>query len=383
MIHLSGLEECKVMMDIMANLIPGGILFGIIEDDTVVWRKSSDSFDMDILGVGYKLDRDSITMKAIRDKKILEQNVPRSVYGQRLKIVAVPIITDEDNAYGAISIAIPILHPVGASFKDFAPILVEMFHEGAFLYMSDLTKIAYSQPSKKFDVPLFAVGYELKDGDVAYQVVRTKKFAFTEVDASKFGMPVFVANYPLFDVDNKDEIVATLGIIMPKQTAATLRDMSKSLEDGLMGISSAIQQLAASATEIHTNEQVLNADIKEIINISDEINEVSVFIKEIADETKMLGLNAAIEAARAGEAGRGFGVVADEIRKLSAQSKSTVPKINRLTQDIKSKVEEASAKSKNSLDASQEQAAATEEITSSIEEITVMSTELGKIALEI
>jgi methyl-accepting chemotaxis protein len=41
----------------------------------------------------------------------------------------------------------------------------------------------------------------------------------------------------------------------------------------------------------------------------------------------MLGLNAAIEAARVGEAGKGFGVVADEIRKLPAESKSTVPKI--------------------------------------------------------
>jgi methyl-accepting chemotaxis protein len=111
----------------------------------------------------------------------------------------------------------------------------------------------------------------------------------------------------------------------------------------------------------------LNNEIKKVISLSEEINKVSSFIKEIADETKMLGLNAAIEAARAGDAGRGFGVVAEEIRKLSEQSKSTVPKIKELTDNIKSKVSEASERSQNSLASSQEQAAATEETTASVE----------------
>lgn len=382
MIHISAIEDCKTMIDIMTTMLPGGILFGIIEGDTVTWRKQSSSFSLDILPVGFKLDNDSTTIKAIREKTITKQDVPRSVYGTRLSITSIPIY-DDTVACGALSIAVPLLHPVAASFKDFAPILTEMFHEGAFLYVSDLTKIAYRQPSKKFDVPSFSLGYVLQDGDVAYKVIRTKAPAFADIDASKFGIPVFIANFPLFDIEKTDEIVATLGIILPKQTAATLRGMSNNLEDSLTGISSAIQELAASATEIFTNEQVLDILIKEVISISDEINVVSTFIKEIAEETKMLGLNAAIEAARAGEAGRGFGVVADEIRKLSAQSKSTVPKINKLTDDIKNKVTEASAKSRISLNASQEQAAATEEITSSIEEITFMSTELSRIALEV
>jgi len=383
MIHNSGLEECKALLELIVNLVPGGMLCGVFEDDTIVWKTNSDSFDMNILSLGFKAAKDSTTMIAINEKKVMTQHVPRSVYGKRLKVVSIPIINEDGESTGAISIALPVLHPVASSFKDFAPILVEMFHEGAFLYMTDLTKVAYTQSSKKFSLPQFPVGYELEEDDMAYKVIRSKKPVMVEKDASKFGVPVFIANFPLYDSENPEDLVATLGIIMPKQTASTLREMSHTLEDGLTGISSAIQQLAASATEINTNEQALNTNIIEIISITNEINEISEFIKEIADETKMLGLNAAIEAARAGEAGRGFGVVADEIRKLSAQSKSTVPKINRLTEDIKHKVEAASTKSRSSLDASTEQAAATEEITSSIEEITMMASQLGKIAKQI
>jgi hypothetical protein len=383
MIKLSAIESCKVMAEIMADLIPGGVLFGLIEGDTVVWKKKSDTFDVEILDIGYRLDGASVTINAIRERKVLSQKVPRSVYGCRLIIVSIPILDDEGEPYGAFSIAFPRLHPVAAAFGNFAPILAEMFHEGAFLYMTDLNKFAYRQPSQKFDIPAISLGGELQENDIAARVIKTKKPLITELDASKYGVPVSVANFPLYDEDNQDEIVATLGVVTPKQTAAHLRTISENVENGLNGISAAIEELAASATDIHSNEQELNSDIKEIIDLSEEINEVSAFIKDIADETKMLGLNAAIEAARAGEAGRGFGVVAEEIRKLSDQSKSTVPKINKLTGNIKSKVEAASEKSGNSLHSSQEQASATQEITASIEEMAVMAEELNKIAKNI
>jgi len=65
-----------------------------------------------------------------------------------------------------------------------------------------------------------------------------------------------------------------------------------------------------------------------------KINEISAFINEIADQTNLLALNAAIEAASAGEAGRGFSVVADEIRTLAEQTKSYSEDINKLIMEI-------------------------------------------------
>ncbi|MDF2987477.1 MAG: methyl-accepting chemotaxis protein [Eubacterium sp.] len=380
MISLSAIESCKVLAGILSRLIPGGVAFGIIEDGTIIWSIHSENFNLDIFRIGQKVSETNINVESISQKKVLTQNIPRSVYGKRLAIVSVPIIDDTGDSNSVFSIAFPKLHPVAAAFGDFAPILAEMFPEGSFIYLSDLEKIAYRHPSSKFDLPELTVGYVWKETDISYRVIKLKQPVLAELDESKYGIPVFVATYPLKDEENKEEIVATLGIITPKKTSCTLRDMASSLESGLSGISSAIEELAASATEIHTNEQELNVSIKDIISISDEINKVSGFIKEIADETKMLGLNAAIEAARAGENGRGFSVVAEQIRKLSDQSKSTVPKIKTLTENIKQKVSEAEKRSINSLYSSQEQASATEEITASIQEIMAMAEELNKIS---
>ena len=232
-------------------------------------------------------------------------------------------------------------------------------------------------------MPSIIVGYELKETDIASKTIKTKQFQIDEVHASVHGVPMVIMNYPLYDEDKSKQIVGTLGIAMPKNVAAQLRGMSNNLESGLSSIAAAIEQLSSSALLIQTNAQELDKDIKEISTLSDKIDEISTFIKSISDSTNMLGLNAAIESARAGEHGRGFNVVAKEIRKLSEQTKSTVLQIKKLTENIKDKVKITYEKSNESLDSSQEQAAATQEITASIEELTSLAGELNKISKQV
>lgn len=379
MILITGVEYLKAMSELQADSISGGVIYLISEGGIFTWKKASKVFDLDLFQVGQKLNSNSIAIRALKEKKTLIEDVSRSLYGVRLKTIAEPLVNEQGEVVGVFSMVFPRLHPVAKAFGDFAPILVSMFPEGAFIYMTDLQKIAYRQYSKTFDMPSMQVGNEITEEDVAFKAIKTKQIVIKELDSSRYGVPILVTNSPLFD-EETGEVVATLGLVIPKTVATNLREMSESLENGLAQVAAAIEELAASASNIHTNEQELNRDINEIITLSEEINKISSFIKDIANQTKMLGLNAAIEAARAGEAGKGFGVVADQIRKLSEQSKGTVPQIQKITDIIKIKVEQASEMSKSSLASSQEQAAASQEVTATIEEISATSEELNRIA---
>jgi methyl-accepting chemotaxis protein len=149
-----------------------------------------------------------------------------------------------------------------------------------------------------------------------------------------------------------------------------LGGMAGILNEGITQISATMEQMAASATEVNHNQALLNKEIHEVID----------FIKEIADETRLLGLNAAIEAAKAGEAGLGFGVVAQEIRKLSSDSKQTVNKIKEFTLNIKKSVSKTVEMANSTTDATQQQAAAIQEVSAGLEEMNSLSEELDSLA---
>lgn len=234
-----------------------------------------------------------------------------------------------------------------------------------------------------FDAPMVQVGVEFKKGGPADRAIQTKQMQLLDLDESMYGAAMRVACVPVFDDNDPTKVVGTVGMAVTRRREFAVRNATENFLRGLTEISAAIEETAAAAASINQSEKMLNEEIARIYQISEEIVKVLDFIKSVADETKMLGLNAAIEAARAGDAGRGFGVVAEEIRKLSETSKETTEKIRNMTKDIEQRITSAIKSSEVTVRASEEQAAATEEITASIEEMTSLAEELSRLAKEL
>ena len=339
----------------------------------------SKGFELEGVQVGERLVEGGFLKQCIKEKRELIGTIERAVYGQRLKFFARPIIDDAGAVKGCYGVYVHKLHRVAQAFPDFAEPLAEAFPEGAFLMVTDLEKVAYRQGSKKFDIPILQQGTMLKEDGIAKEAIHANQGIVKEIDASLYGVNTRGVSIPLYDPDDK-QIVGTFGLYLPRALQETLQDLAERLNATVQEVASAMEEVAASANEISINEAQLTEKVKEVVSITVEINEVLDFIKGVADQTKMLGLNAAIEAARAGEHGRGFGVVAEEIRKLSDQSKETADSIRKLLNESNRHIQDAAEASNSSLRQSQEQAAATEEITASVMEITQMVEKLASTA---
>ncbi|HEY3424861.1 MAG TPA: methyl-accepting chemotaxis protein [Negativicutes bacterium] len=213
------------------------------------------------------------------------------------------------------------------------PVLSELMDIGITLV--DREKYIFSRPPRTSLVaPPDLLGTPLRPGTGVVKAMEEKRRIVSRVGKEVFGVPYIASAMPIFD--DTGELIGSVATVETVEAQEVVQEMAIQLSEAMSTLASNTEEVSAQAQDISGVSDQLIKKVNESLSQVKETNQVLELIKGIAGQTNLLGLNAAIEAARVGDQGRGFGVVAQEIRKLADSTSESIYRIERIIKSVQS-----------------------------------------------
>ncbi len=190
------------------------------------------------------------------------------------------------------------------------------------------------------------------------------------------------------------------------QVASAMNEMTATIREVTTNIAATSEAATKASEKTHEGQQVVEHAVKEINLLNEQIaqaaqvtsqvgeqsktiNSVLEVIESIAEQTNLLALNAAIEAARAGDHGRGFSVVADEVRSLARRTQESIEHINKMIDELQAgskravqTIEQSQTRSQTAVDYAFQSGTALGDIAELVAPVTEMSLQIASAAEE-
>lgn len=257
------------------------------------------------------------------------------------------------------------------------PVLRDLSINSVGMSLTDRKKFILYKPSRDLNFKAQA-GDAIKPGSAVHQAMESRSRVVLRIDKELYGQPYVATGMPIFN--EAQEVIGAIAITQTVDRENVLKEMADKLKESISELVAGTQQISAQAEEI----SAVSVEMSESANKSNirvnETEQVIRFIKTIASQTNLLGLNAAIEAARVGDLGRGFGVVANEIRKLSTDTAESIKKIEEIMRTIQLDSNHSCKQSEQVNHAISEVAQAAVHSASTVQQVSQMAEELDELA---
>lgn len=261
------------------------------------------------------------------------------------------------------------MHPKLKNIKECMKEFQNTYPEDACLYLCDENEVIVAMPGKSFDLKIEeGTPMESINQSVTYKALKSGKTLREEKGAEVFGVPYISTAQPIYD---EGRVIGVLSAVISNKKVGILRAGAHDLGSAVQQMTATGEEMIAASSDIAVKLQELSERSESMKEDIEQIHSILGLVKGIAKQSNILGLNASIEAARSGEYGKGFTVVAKEIRKMADSSNERVLEIEKQLETIKEAIEQMN-ESTNTI------AAFTEEHNASMQQLANTYEQIGK-----